>query len=113
MWYSLKSKCDAWQLPGAQAKINLRRRSTQPHIVTLTASLMDILSAALSWCRHQVITQSAQHQAWETLHTPQQSTKPRQTLNTLPIELQERVVIEVQSTCSVPSLRFLNIYFEY
>jgi hypothetical protein len=57
---------------------------------------MDFLSAALNRCKYQAIPQSEQHQTWETLHTPQQSTQP-QTLNTVPIELQERIVIAVRS----------------
>jgi hypothetical protein len=85
-------------------------QSTQPHIVTLTGAavlrltLMNFLSAAFNRHMYQAIPQSEQHQTWEMLHTPQQSTQ-RQTLNTLPIELQERIVIAVRpSFCSLTPL---------
>jgi hypothetical protein len=69
--------------------------SAQPHVVTLIVTLMHFHSATLSERKHQVITQSEPHPTWKTLHTPQQSTQ-QQTLNTLPIELQERIVIMVR-----------------
>ena len=60
---------------------------------------MVFLSAALSWCKCQVIPQSEQ-----------QSTQHRQTLNTLPTELQERIVIAVWLLFHPSSLP-LNICF--